>query len=209
MNNYLYHQSELDYLRAFSHNTSTGTFSRTSIPASDARISPMGDYMLGRESLSVNGSATTSAVLWLRQQTRGDSNAGCEVPRQPEIDRLTAYNAVPQNGKLQCLQSVTVPDYRSAVPPTVAGGKVFLPIWVNQSVDMIRVFKLGTSAPGNRDCPTNPVPAPPLCKGLVFEGQEARGFSGTGDWAKWPNYVHKASGGSQPGRHGALLYENT
>jgi hypothetical protein len=195
-NNTLYHQAELDVLKAWTYSPSTGTLSTT--PAgvsSDNRTSPFGDFMHGREALSVNGTTTSSAVLWVRQQLQDDdAGYGCEgsdTTVRDYIARFTAYSAVPSGGQLQCLQSVELPSFAVGTPPTIAGGLVFVPY--DSGSFFVRVLKLGTGAVGFPDCALSNSWRP-NCMGQVFKGVDARATTTTGEWASGSDKAECQSG---------------
>ena len=180
-NNTLYDQAELDFLKAYHYQPASGTFSTTPDISGDQRMSPDGDFMKGHSTLSWDGTNASSAVLWVRHQTKEDNKGGCGD--SGGIRRLTAYNPNPSGGRLQCLFSTTLPDFpHTGVPPTVAGGKVFV-VAQNGATHFVRVYKAGTSAPANRDCPAAALPKPPVCHGLIFDTMNTRGMTATGDWA--------------------------
>ena len=85
--------------------------------------------------------------------------------------------------KRQCRDQVG--SFSKWVAPTVANGKVYLATFSNQ----VQVYGLLNTTPS----------ASTGLSGSVGCSGNAVNLTATGniDWAKWPNYIHKASGGSQ------------
>ena len=87
------------------------------------------------------------------------------------------------NSQNNCVDQVG--SFAKYVPPTVANGKVYLVTFSNQ----LLVYGLLSSRPA----------ANPGLVGSVRCDSSTVNLTaiGSSDWAKWPNYVHKATGGAQ------------
>jgi hypothetical protein len=138
---FLYGMGEKDYLRAFPLSNSTLTFPTNPTLGNHAAQAAADGMTAGAVSVSANGTAPGSGIVWLSRPNDSsvmDSCVNCNVhpanlnpvnaakQRGTRMGKLIAYNATPVNGQLQEIwrDDAEVP-FAKFVPPTVADGKVF------------------------------------------------------------------------------------
>jgi hypothetical protein len=125
---YAYVWPSYDYLQQYQFN-SNGVFTLPAL-AESPTPAPATGQPGGILSLSANGSAAGSGILWASHQLTGDASTATE----PGI--LHAYNA--QNVSQELWNSQQLPardavgNFAKYVPPTVANGKVYLATFSNQ-----------------------------------------------------------------------------
>jgi uncharacterized protein YndB with AHSA1/START domain len=101
---------------------------------------------------------------------------------------LRAFDAADLSNQLWSSQTNCgdqIGSFAKYVPPVVANGKVYVPNFSNQ----LLVYGLRAAQPRS----SGSLAASVTCNSNSVNLTAV----GTSDWAKWPNYVHKASGGSQ------------
>jgi len=176
---------EQDYLKAFAFGGSS--FNTTPVTKSTFTAPAGGDgnpYSMpgGFLSLSANGSAAGTGILWSSMPLSQNANEKV-VPGV-----LRAFDAADLTKQLWNSQSDCndqVGALAKYIPPTVANGKVYLVTFSNQ----LLVYGLRSAAPAAN---------PRLVGSVRCDGSNVNLTTiGTSDWAKWPNYIHKATGGGQ------------
>ncbi len=187
-NGHIYQQAEVDYLKAFSV-ASDGKLTLAGLDAGRL-VQPLntmhdGVFMWNRSSLSADGK--TNSVLWSQVQAKNDDFSACDSnPLANEADQLTAFNPTPDSsGNLMCLASYRFPvgeRWIQPVPPTVAAGRIFMPV-ANEASGEFAIYVLapGINPSADTGCPGLSLDA--NCMGLVFANRDARGVTSTGDWA--------------------------
>ena len=131
-----------------------------------------------------NGNKTGTGIVWANIPLNADAEAAVVS------GVLRAFDASNLGAELYDTQQNPTRDssglYSKYTPPTVANGKVYLATFSNK----LRVYGLLASQAASP-------------KGsLTGTSSTATGAvnltsTGTADWAHWPGYVHKATGGSQ------------
>lgn len=122
----IYMQSEFDYLKAFSFNGST----LVPVPVSQSIIRVPDGMPGGFLSVSSNGSASGTGIVWASTPLNGDAN------HQTVQGIVRAYNAEDLTQVLWDTQQNASRDdignFAKFVPPTVANGKVYMATFSNQ-----------------------------------------------------------------------------
>ena len=175
----IYVMAEEDYLKGFHFN---GTQFDTT-PATMSTF-PSGQGMPGGFlSVSANGSTAGSGIVWVNMPFSGDAQFAV-VP-----GLLRAFDASDLTQELWNSQQNTLDqlgNFAKFVPPTVANGRVYMATFSSQLV----VYGLLNSLP--------PPAGGALSASSVMSAATADLTAvGTSDWARWPGYAGKASGGSQ------------
>ena len=166
-----------DRLKAFSF--SGQSFNTTPASVSSATASRVPGGIL---SLSANGSSAGTGIVWAALPLSQNAESAM-VPGVLRAFDATDVSKELWNSQAECRDQVG--SFSKWVAPTVANGKVYLATFSNQ----VQVYGLLNTTPS----------ASTGLSGSVGCSGNAVNLTATGniDWAKWPNYIHKASGGSQ------------
>ncbi len=175
----IYVMGEQDYLKAFHFNGlrfDTTPLTKTTFTAPPGMP---GGFM----SISAQDSTPGSGIVWVSMPANSDA----EVAVVPGI--LRAFDASDLTRQLWTSQQTPLRDpignYAKYVAPTVANGHVYMATFSNQLV----VYGLLDSL------------TPPTGALAVSATQSSATADltavGTSDWARWPGYAKKATGGSQ------------
>ena len=169
---------ETDFLKAYAF----GGQSLNTSPVSQSTFKAPPGMPGGVLSLSANGNASGTGIVWASIPLSQDAN-----PRSvPGVLRAFDANDLTNelwNSENKC--SDEIGTYAKFAAPTVANGKVYLPTFSNQ----LLVYGLLSTLPSAN---------PGLFGSVTCDSSNVNLTAvGTVDWAKWPGYVHKASGGAQ------------
>ena len=176
----IYIWSENDYLKAFQFNGSTLGTSPITTSSFAAPPGMPGGVM----SISSNGSQAGTGVVWASIPLNADAESAVVS------GVLRVFDASNLSSELYDTQQNATRDsiglYSKYTPPTVANGKVYMATFSNK----LRVYGLlASQSPGPKGS----------LKGTssTATGTVNLTAAGTSDWAHWPGYLHKATGGSQ------------
>jgi hypothetical protein len=164
-NDNIYHQAEMDYLKAFRFDRATGQLETTATVASDRRLSPNDVY--SRTQLSVSSSGNSDGIVWTTLQARSDEDArnpsgviGC-AGDGTVVNRITAYDGA----GLACLWSQALPGTHripKETPPTIVNGTLLVPlVGEGDHQNEVWVYKLASSPASDSGCPSPPLPELP------------------------------------------------
>jgi hypothetical protein len=176
----IYIWSESDTLKAFSFNGATlGT-----TPVTTSSFAAPPGMPGGVMSISANGSEAGTGIVWASIPLNADAESAVVS------GVLRAFDASNLSSELYDTQQNATRDsiglYSKYTPPTVANGKVYMATFSNK----LRVYGLlASQAPGPQGSLTGSSSTATATVNLTS--------AGTSDWADWPGYVHKATGGSQ------------
>ncbi len=171
---------EVDFLKAFSFNGSTlGT-----TPVSQSLVQAAPGMPGGFLSISANGAVPGSGIVWVSQPFLNDAENGVVAGIMRAFDASDLTKEL-WNSRLNATRD-DVGIYAKYVAPTVANGRVYLATFSN----FLHVYGLLSSIPARGGGQlTVSSAASSLAVDLTA--------TGTADWALWPGYDHKASGGGQ------------
>jgi hypothetical protein len=176
----LYIWPALDYLKAFSFN---GAIFQTTPVSQSTYTAPAGSNPGGILSISADGSQAGSGILWASLPYNADAESGIVSGVLRAFDASNLANEL-WNSRMNLARD-DVGNFAKFVPPTVANGRVFVPTFSNQ----LLVYGLLNSPP--------PASGSLTGSGASSSASVNMTTTGTADWALWPGYVHKATGGSQ------------
>jgi hypothetical protein len=174
----VYVWAEQDVLKAFAFGTST--FNTT--PLSQSTFAAPAGMPAGFLSLSSNGSAAGTGILWAALPLSQDANLQVAPGVLRAFDASDLTNQI-WNSETNCSDQVGA--FAKYVAPTVVNGKVYLVTFSNQ----LLVYGFLSSLPAANSG---------LIGSVRCDGSNVNLTTvGTADWAQWPNFNHKASGGAQ------------
>jgi hypothetical protein len=181
----LYVWGEEDYLKAYRF---TGqSLDPTPQSKSPFRASPgmPGGFL----SLSANGAAAGTGVVWAALPLSQDA-APAIVPGVLRAFDAADVSKELWNSQTDCRNQVG--SFAKYVPPTVANGRVYLSTYSNR----LLVYGLLNEFPATNT----------KLSGTVACSSATVNISSVGDidWATWPNYVQKSSGGAKISNYTAL-----